>query len=134
MFISGLILLTISSILYAEQILTLQQILPIAFCGAAMGDHSGYYIGRRMGPRFFETNFAKKRKVFFKSTEVKILRYGNFAIVIGRLVTAIRSIVPLLTGVSGMPRLKFSIYDSLACGIWSLGLGLLIIGVDKIWS
>ena len=134
LFVSGVILLSVCSILYVEQVVSLAQILPLAFCGAACGDHSGFYIGRWMGPKFFETRFAKNRIEFLKSTEKKIVKYGNFAILIGRLITAIRSIVPLLTGVSGMSRLRFSIYDTLACSIWTAGLGLLILGIDKIWS
>ena len=85
-------------------------------------------------PRFYHTRFAQNRIEFLEKTEKRILKYGNFAILFGRLITAIRSIVPLLTGVSGMTRLRYSAYDLLACGIWTAGLGLLIVGIDKIWS
>lgn len=134
LFVSGVILLSVCSILYVEQIATLSQILSLAFCGAVLGDHSGYYCGRWLGPRFYHTRFAQNRLAILKKTEKKIIKYGNFAILFGRLITAIRSIVPLLSGVSGMTRLKYSAYDVLACGIWTAGLGMLIIGIDKIWS
>ena len=132
--VSGIVLLSVCTVLYVEQIATLQQILPLAFCGATLGDHSGYYLGRWFGPRFHHTKFAQKRAEFLKRAEQKITQYGNFAILIGRLMTAIRSLVPLLVGVSGMPRLKYTVYDLLACGIWTAGLGLLVIGLDKFWS
>jgi len=45
-------------------------------------------------------------------------------------VTAIRSFTPLLTGISGMSRLRYSLIDTLACALWSAGLGLLVIGLD----
>ena len=134
LFVSGVILLSVCTILYVEQIATLSQILPLAFCGAALGDHSGYYFGRWLGPRFYHTRFAQDRLEILKKTEKRIIKYGNFAILFGRLMTAIRSIVPMLTGVSGMTRLRYSAYDLLACGIWTAGLGLLIVGIDKIWS
>ena len=134
LFVSGVILLSVCTILYVEQIATLPQILSLAFCGAVLGDHSGYYLGRWLGPRFYHTRFAQNRIEFLEKTEKRILKYGNFAILFGRLITAIRSIVPLLTGVSGMTRLRYSAYDLLACGIWTAGLGLLIVGIDKIWS
>ena len=134
LFVSGVILLSVCSILYIEQIATLSQILTLAFCGAVLGDHSGYYFGRWLGPRFYHTSFAQNRLHILKKTEQRIIKYGNFAILFGRLITAIRSIVPLLTGVSGMTRLRYSAYDVLACGIWTAGLGLLIVGIDKIWS
>jgi membrane-associated protein len=128
------ILLSVCTILYVEQIATLSQILSLAFCGAVFGDHSGYYFGRWLGPRFYHTRFAQNRIDILKKTEQQIIKYGNFAILFGRLMTAIRSIIPLLTGVSGMTRLRYSAYDILACGIWTAGLGLLIVGIDKIWS
>jgi membrane-associated protein len=128
------ILLSVCTILYVEQIATLSQILSLAFCGAVFGYHSGYYFGRWLGPRFYHTRFAQNRIDILKKTEQQIIKYGNFAILFGRLMTAIRSIIPLLTGVSGMTRLRYSAYDILACGIWTAGLGLLIVGIDKIWS
>ena len=134
LFVSGVILLSVCSILYVEQIATLSQILSLAFFGAVLGDHSGYYFGRWLGPRFYHTRFAQNRIESLKKTEKRILKYGNFAILFGRLITAIRSIVPLLSGVSGMPRLRYSAYDVLACVIWTAGLGLLIVGIDKIWN
>ena len=134
LFVSGVILLSVCTILYVEQIATLSQILSLAFCGALLGDHSGYYFGRWLGPRFYDTRFAQKRLELLKKTEQRIIKYGNFAILFGRLITAIRSIVPMLTGVSGMTRLRYSAYDMLACVIWTAGLGLLIVGIDKIWS
>lgn len=134
LFVSGVILLSLCTILYVEQIATLEQMLPLAFCGAALGDHSGYYFGRWLGPRFHHSKFAQKRAKALKKAEERINKYGNFAILFGRLLTAIRSIVPILTGVSGMPRLKYTLYDLLACAIWTTGLGLLVVGLDKIWG
>ena len=134
LFVSGVILLSVCTLLYVEQIATLNQMLPLAFCGAALGDHSGYYFGRWLGPRFHHTRFAQKRAEILKKTEQRIIKYGSFAILFGRLMTAIRSIVPLLTGVSGMPRLEYTAYDLLACAIWTAGLGLLVVGIDKVWG
>jgi len=134
LFVSGVVLLSICTILYTEQIASLQQMLPLAFCGAVIGDHAGYYLGRWYGPRFHQTRFAQMRADLLKRSEQKIVKYGNFAIIIGRLMTAIRSIVPLLVGVSGMTRLKYTVYDLLACAIWTAGLGLLVVGLDKLWN
>ena len=132
LFVSGVILLSVCTLLYVEQIATLYQMLPLAFLGAVIGDHSGYYFGRWLGPRFHHTQFAQKHAEILKKTEQKIIKNGGLAILSGRLITAIRSIVPLMTGVSGMPHLKYTAYDLLACGIWTAGLGLLVVGIDKI--
>lgn len=132
-FISGFILLSVCTLLYIEQISTLQQILPLAFGGAILSDHCGFYIGRLTGRRFHRTKFVSKRSELFAKAEASIVKYGGWAILFGRFMTPIRSFVPLLTGASGMPRLKFSLYDLLACTLWTLALGALVLGLDKLW-
>jgi len=134
LFISGVILLSVCTIMYTENIATLPQMLPLAFLGAVIADHSGYYIGRWLGPRFHHTQFAIKRKKTLDKAESLFLRFGEFAIVFGRLMTAIRSIVPLLTGVSGLSPLRYTLFDLLACTIWTIGLGLLVVGIDNLVS
>ncbi|MBV1876285.1 MAG: DedA family protein [Pseudomonadales bacterium] len=133
-FISGIILLTTCTIMYTEQIATLPQMLPLAFLGATVADHCGYYIGRWFGPKFHQTPFAIKRKSLFDKTESLINRFGSAAILFGRLMTAIRSLVPLLIGISGMNRLRYSLLDFTACLIWTTGLGLLVVGLDNIFK
>jgi membrane-associated protein len=108
--------------------------LPLAFCGALLSDHSGYYIGRFMGPKIHETNFAIKRAKMLQRAEKSIVKFGPAAIFFGRFLTPVRSIVPLLTGVSGLPRARYAFYDSLACGLWAFCLGLLVVGLDKLWT
>lgn len=134
LFVSGAILLSVCTILYVEQIATLQQMLPLAFLGALLSDHSGYYIGRSMGPRFHQTSFAIKREKTLKKAEKTIAKFGVFAIFIGRFVTPIRSIVPLVTGVSGMARARYTAFDFIACASWTVCLGVLVVGIDKLWS
>jgi membrane-associated protein len=126
-------LLSVCTFLYVEQIATLEQMLPLAFLGALLSDHSGFYIGRYMGPRFHQTAFAMKRAEKLKKAENGIIKYGVFAIFIGRFVTPIRSVVPLVTGVSGMARAKYTAFDFMACAFWTVCLGFLVVGIDKLW-
>ena len=133
LFISGAILLSVCTILYVEEIATLQQMIPLAFLGALLSDHSGYYIGRFMGPRLHHTSFAIKRAGMIKKAELSINKYGVFAIFIGRFLTPVRSVVPIVTGVSGMERARFTTFDFIACALWSVCLGLLVVGIDKLW-
>jgi membrane-associated protein len=133
LFVSGVILLSVCTFMYVEQIATLAQMLPLAFIGAAISDHLGYYTGRWIGPRFHHTGFAEKRRSTIEKAENMFRRYGEFAIVFGRLMTAIRSIVPLMTGITGITRVRYTLFDLLACAIWTTGLGLLIVGLDQVF-
>jgi membrane-associated protein len=131
-FISGAILLSVCTVLYTQDIATLQQMLPLAFLGATIADHSGYYLGRWIGPGFHHTEFVIKRKAIFDKTEAMLVRHGEMAIIIGRLITAVRSVVPLLSGISGLSPARYTLYDLIACAIWTSGLGLLVIGLDEL--
>ncbi len=68
-----------------------------------------------------------------EKAEATAVKFGAYAILFGRFMAPIRSIVPLLTGVSGMTRLKYTIYDVIACAVWTSALGLLIVGLDQLW-
>ena len=130
--VSGAVLLAVAAFLYSEQVLTLPQILPMAFVGACLSDHFGFYLGRWLGDKLHNTAFAKKRASQLQKAEHFILKHGTGAIVLGRLVPAVRSLVPMLAGVSGTSRLKFSLIDLLACAIWVAGLGLLVVSLGNL--
>ena len=132
--VSGAILLGVCTTLYTQEIASLAHMLPLAFIGACLSDHLGFYLGRWIGPGFHETRLAQRRKDILDKAEKLFRNYGAFAIIFGRLMTAIRSLIPLLTGVSGMSRLHYSIVDIIACAIWTAGLGLLVVGLDSVIS
>ena len=61
-----------------------------------------------------------------------VRRFGWGAILIGRFIPAIRSLVPAITGVSGFPRARYSAFDLVACMLWSAGLALILTGVGHL--
>ena len=133
LFVSGVILVAVCSLLYAEGIASLQGMVLSAFLGASLSDHSGYFLGRTLGSRFYQTRFAKKHEIRLQRSKNLVVEYGVAAIFLGRFLTPIRSVMPLLSGVSGMPRTRYSIVDLIACALWSLALGAIVIGIDKIF-
>ena len=104
----------------------------MAFAGACIADHLGFYVGRGFGAKFHATAWAKKRAAQLNRTEGYILNHGASAILIGRFVPAIRSLVPIMVGGSGISKLKFSLIDVLACALWSSALGLLVVGLETL--
>ena len=132
LFVSGVILLSVSTLLYTEQIVTLSQILPLAFAGACLSDHLGFYTGRIFGPKLHQTAFAQKRMTEIAKSEAFILKFGTLSVLGGRLIPAVRSLVPMMIGISGTSRLKFTLVDLAACAIWITGLGLLVVGIDSL--
>jgi membrane-associated protein len=129
LFITGALLLATATGLYANGALDLPYIMLAAFLGALVSDHLGYYLGRWMGPHFHHSRFAKKHNQRINRAEALFQKHGAAAIVIGRLVPAIRSITPLFTGISGLSNNRFSLVDVLACLLWAAGLGALTSGI-----
>ena len=130
LFISGVLLLLVSATLYNNGIAGFEVLLPLAFSGALLGDHAGYYFGRTLGPRFHQIGMIKKYQSNVAKAEDLIRRYGSAAIFIGRFIPAIRSIIPALVGISSMKQLRYSLVDALACISWVLALAAMLIGID----
>lgn len=130
---SGAVLLLVSATLYSNGFAELQTILSLAFFGALLGDHLGYYCGYLIGPRFHHFELVRKYQTTVQRGEDLIRRHGSAAVFIGRFVPAIRSVIPALIGLSGIQRLRYSILDALACLTWTLALGLILAGIVEIF-
>lgn len=129
--ISGAILVAVGSLLLANDIAGLSQILPLAMAGAVLGDHVGFYSGRWLGPHFHRFAFAQKHRAKLQKSEAMILRYGPFAIFIGRFLPAIRSLIPALLGISGFNATRYSVLDVTACLLWSACLGVILWAIEN---
>ncbi len=133
LFVSGAVLLLVTATLYNSGLASLETILPLAFIGAMLGDHVGYYCGRLIGPRIHHFALVGKYQAMVLRSEELIRSHGNAAVFIGRFIPAIRSIIPALVGISGIQRMRFSLLDALACFTWTCALALILIGIDEIF-
>ena len=133
LFVSGFLLVTAATLLYTGEYATLVQIIPLAWAGALLGDHSGFLVGAQIGPRFHDLRLAQRYRQALLRSEALVQRHGGTAIFIGRFVPAIRSLVPVLVGISGFPRLRFLLLDALACLLWALALGAIVAGLGAFW-
>ena len=100
--------------------------------GSFFGDNASFLLGYFLGPKIKKISIIKKREKFLNKTEKTILKYGWIAIIIGRFTPAIRPYVPFLASIAKMRYHVFLNSAILACTLWSLTLGIIIIGIDKI--
>jgi membrane-associated protein len=109
--------------------------IPIA---AIAGDQVGYAIGRKAGPgvfnrpdsRFFRPEYVEKSSEFFD-------RYGARTIVIARFVPIVRTLAPVMAGVSRMNYRTFLVYNIIGGIGWGVGvttLGYFLGQVDFVKS
>jgi membrane-associated protein len=94
--------------------------IPIA---AIAGDQVGYAIGRKAGPavfkrpdsRFFREEYVERSSEFFD-------RYGARTIVIARFVPIVRTLAPVMAGVSRMNYRAFLIFNVIGGIGWGVGV------------
>ena len=128
--VSGALLLSVSYLLIATGQVDLFHLVSLAFIGALVSDHIGYYLGYLIGPRIWSIEYLKKHDDNRIRAQRLLTRSAPAAIIVGRLVPAARSITPLVAGVGGIRPASFSTIDALACAIWATGLALLVKGIE----
>ena len=134
LFVSGAFLLSLASLLYSQEIASLSTLVVLAMSGALLSDQFGFYLGRSVGGRLLSTRWMQSQSARVASATSFLQRFGAFAVIMGRLVTMIRSLVPLMMGVAGFPRLKFLMLDVVGCCVWGAGLAGLVLGLDNLMA
>jgi membrane-associated protein len=131
LFVSGIFLLSTCTLLYGQQLVGIPVIAISALLGAISGDLVGYMAGKLIGPGLktarlfnrFEPNIVKAETLFSNS--------AGIAICVGRLIPAVRSITPMLAGISGLPTRKYLLFDLVACTLWVSALCILVTGINS---
>ncbi len=138
LFVSGIFLLSIVSVIYAQGYVGLPVLVALSFAGALVGDQMGYYIGRTAAPLLWRRRVVRRQLVRRKRAYRKYRALMNHAalpaVCLGRLSPPIRSIAPVLAGVSGVAPGRFLVYDLVACALWAGGLAALAYGAGQMTS
>lgn len=129
---SALILVVICSFLYAEGLASLELMAALAFLGSVAGDQLGYNVGRWVGPSLHRSRFGQRYAERIAKGEALVRKWGWGAIMIGRFLPALRSIIPAMCGISRFERLRYTGFDLLACGLWACGLWIIVRSVDAV--
>jgi membrane-associated protein len=84
-----------------------------------LGNFVGYWTGRKVGPAMFTWNdnlFFKKR--YLVQSQEFFDKHGGAAIIGARFVPFIRTFAPIVAGIVGMDRAKFTAYNVVGCAAW----------------
>ena len=134
LFVSGVILFSVASFLFVENLYPIVQIVACAMLGGFLADQLGYWMGRRLGPRFKESAMMRPHASRLDRAERLIRRVGPMAAVGGRFLTMIRSVVPLVLGMAGLSWPRYLLWDVIAVSVWGLGFVLLLGGVSQLFG
>ncbi len=100
---------------------SLVTVLLVVLAAAIIGDNVGYAVGRRVGPRLHRRVSNPARLKRLAGAEARLRLRGGPAVFIGRWTPFVRSVMPSLAGISGMPYGKFLAWDLLGAGSWAVG-------------
>ncbi|HEY0229222.1 MAG TPA: DedA family protein [Mycobacterium sp.] len=116
-------LLFTGGLLAAHGTLNIWVLAPAVAVVAVLGDQTGYFIGRRIGPalfrkedsRFFKKHYVTDSHAFFE-------KYGPWAIILARFMPFIRTFTPVVAGVSYMRYPVFLGFDIVGGTLWGGGV------------
>lgn len=96
---------------------------------AILGNISGYYLGRLIGPPLFKPREGFWGKVFDQKyvdmTHGFFDKYGSRALILARFVPMVRTFVTLVAGVAKMDFKRFITYTAIGGVLWAVGVTVL---------
>ncbi|MEV6812354.1 DedA family protein [Micromonospora sp. NPDC051296] len=106
--------------------LPLWAVIAAAAAGACIGDQIGYLLGRRYGPSVLARAPAvARRHMDLDRAQRLVSSRGAAAVVVGRWVAVLRTVVPIIAGASGLRRAAFG-WANVAGGlVWATAVSLL---------
>ena len=121
LFVAGIFSNQLAAYLFDTNSDILNLLLISALCIAAgiLGNTVGYTFGRRIGPAMFSwrDRLLFKKRYLYQAQEFYDKRGGG-AIVVARFLPIIRTFAPIVAGIVGMEKKKFTYYNIIGCIAW----------------
>jgi membrane protein DedA with SNARE-associated domain len=116
-----------SAVLASQGHLEIELVIVVAAAAAIVGDNIGYFLGSRLGRRFFERPgwFHERRLAALTAGDALFNNHGGKAVFLGRWVAVLRIWAAWLAGMSDMPWRSFLLWNALGGIAWALCFGLL---------
>lgn len=103
--------------------------------GGALGDSTGFWVGRRGGRRLLEgggriRELARRGE---RRTTAIMDRHSLLGVSLARCVSFVRTLMPLTAGMSNLGYRRFLLYDMLGVAVWAAGSILVGVGAAAGW-
>jgi membrane-associated protein len=102
--------------------------IPVA---AILGGQVGYFIGRSIGTSMFTPDARILKQKYLDEAHAFFEQRGPFAIVLGRFVPIVRTLIPLTAGAAKMNYGIFTLFNVIGAVLWGVGLTLLGYGLGQ---
>lgn len=122
-FLPGGSLLFTAGLLASQNYFNIYSLILTLAVAAILGDSTGYWFGRKVGPKIFNREDSKFfHKKHLTQTHDFYEKYGPKTIIIGRFVPIVRTFAPILAGVGSMKYKTFLYYNIVGGLLWSIGM------------
>ncbi len=119
----------LGAINYGSDLQTMVIVCAVLIVAAILGNISGYWIGKLIGPPLFKPRKGFMGKVFdpvyVDKTHGFFEKYGPKALVIARFVPMVRTFVTLVAGVAKMDFRTFITWTAIGGIFWAVGVTVL---------
>lgn len=136
-FLPGDSLLFLTGVLISKDVFHFGLINVLLIMGAALGTWMGYLQGLWLGNTKIVQNWmAHLPEKYHHKAEVLFHKYGLQALFIGRFIAFVRTVMPIMAGLSGLHSKRFHIYNWISAVLWIfiiIGLGYLF-GLSPIFK
>lgn len=125
LFLPGDSLLFTAGFLASQGFLDIGTLCVLTSITAMLGDNTGYWLGRRLGPSVF----TRKGSLLLDPAHLTRAQayyalYGPKTLVLARFIPILRTLAPTLAGVGRMQYRTFLRYSFLSALLWGLGIPL----------
>ena len=93
-------------------------VLVSGLAGAVVGDALSYWLGCWAGPKVLRWRFVNRHRTQVARARLFFCRYGFLAVLIGRFLGPVRSVIPTVAGAMGMPQARFQLANILSAAAW----------------
>lgn len=118
-FLPGDSLLFLTGVLISLDVFHFGLINVVLIVGAALGTWLGYIQGRWLGNTKVVKNWMSHLPIkYHQRAQTLFHRYGLQALFIGRFIAFIRTLLPIMAGLSGLHSKRFHIYNWISATLW----------------
>ena len=122
LFVAGIFSNMLAAYLFdmGSDFLNLLLIIALVTVAGVLGNATGYWFGRKVGPAMYKwkDNFLFKQR-YLQQAHDFYEKHGGGAIVFARFLPIVRTFAPIVAGIVQMDRKKFSFYNIAGCIAWA---------------
>lgn len=120
-FLEGETILIMAGFAAHSGYLALPWVILVAFCGSLFGDQLYFFLGRQHGWRILQ-RFPKLR-ARAKIVDALLARHHTPLILVIRFLYGLRTVGPMVIGMSGVPAPKFVGLNIIGAAVWAVAIG-----------